>query len=66
MKKAIVHLLLKEPSFELTIFANYCLVLNLLFLSKVVESVVVVQLQAFLDAAAILDPFFPASALTIG
>lgn len=40
-----------------TILSNYCPISNIMFLSKVVERVVAEQLQVFLDAAEILDPF---------
>lgn len=37
--------------------ASYCPVSNLQFLGKVVERVVVEQLQAFLEDSSVLDPF---------
>lgn len=49
--------LLKRPSLDLTMLDNFCLVSNLPFLGKVVNKVVMQQLQSDLDEADQLDHF---------
>lgn len=51
------YLLLKKPSLDLTILDNFHPVSNLSFLEKIVEQVVMQQLQRVLDEANYLDLF---------
>ncbi|KAF7243102.1 RNA-directed DNA polymerase from mobile element jockey [Varanus komodoensis] len=57
LKEAEVRLVLKKASLDPEIAANYRPVANIPFLGKVLEWVVVGQLQAFLDKTDYLDPF---------
>ena len=49
-KTAIVKPLLKKPSLDHNNLKNYCLVLNLSFLSKILDKIVLSQLSAYLSS----------------
>ncbi|KAF7239258.1 hypothetical protein EYD10_14085 [Varanus komodoensis] len=57
LKEAVVQPVLKKASLDPEVAANYGPVANILFLGKVLERVVVGQLQALLDETDYLDPF---------
>ncbi|XP_070800657.1 uncharacterized protein, partial [Pituophis catenifer annectens] len=57
LKEAVVRPLLKKPSLDPAILANYRPVSNLRFMAKVVESVVARQFPQFLEETSYLDPF---------
>ena len=49
LKKSIVTPILKKPNHDAEDLANYCLVSNLPFISKLLEKVVAKRLSAYLD-----------------
>ena len=55
-KNAVVKPLLKKPSLDCNVLKNYRPVSNLVFLSKVLEKVVLKQLLAYLNAHSLLPP----------
>ncbi|KAF7251650.1 RNA-directed DNA polymerase from mobile element jockey [Varanus komodoensis] len=56
-KEVVVQLVLKKASLDSEMATNYRPVANILFLGKVLERVVVGQLQALLNETDYLDPF---------
>ena len=56
-KCAIIRPLLKKPGLDKNLLQNYHPVSNLPFLSKVIERVVVKQMDDHLTGNALLDPF---------
>ena len=57
LKEAVIRLLLKKPSQDPSVLDNYWPVSNISFLGKVLEHVVVSQLQRFLEEVDYLDQF---------
>lgn len=57
LKEVVVVPLLKKPPLDPTDPANYHLILNLLFLGKVVDKATAEQIQGFLDNILAPDPF---------
>ncbi|KAF7236044.1 putative RNA-directed DNA polymerase from transposon BS [Varanus komodoensis] len=57
LKEAVVRLVLKKASLDPDMATNYRPVANIPFLGKLLERVVVGQLQALLDETDYLDPF---------
>uniref|UniRef100_A0A3B3QY49 Reverse transcriptase domain-containing protein n=1 Tax=Paramormyrops kingsleyae TaxID=1676925 RepID=A0A3B3QY49_9TELE len=56
-KHAVVQPLIKKPNLDTSILSNYRPISKLPFLSKVLEKLVLQQLQFFLDIHGILEPF---------
>lgn len=56
-KEAMVHSLVKRPSLDSILLDNFYPVSNFIFLGKIVENVVMWQLQRFLDEMDYLDLF---------
>ncbi|XP_005749552.1 RNA-directed DNA polymerase from mobile element jockey-like, partial [Pundamilia nyererei] len=56
-KHAVVQPLLKKPNLDPSILSNYRPISNLPFLSKVLERVVIRQLQSFLDHNSLYEKF---------
>ncbi|KAF7246590.1 Craniofacial development protein 2 [Varanus komodoensis] len=57
LKEAVIRPILKKESLDQEMATNYRLVINIPFLGKVLERVVVGQLQVLLDDTNYLDPF---------
>ena len=57
LKEAVIRLLLKKPSPDPSVLDNYWPVSNIPFLGKVLEHVVISQLQGFLEEVDYLDAF---------
>ncbi|KAF7250970.1 Interleukin-1 receptor accessory protein-like 1, partial [Varanus komodoensis] len=57
LKEAVIRPVLKKASLDPEMATNYRPVANILFLGKVLEGVMVGQLQALLDESDYLDPF---------
>lgn len=56
-KHAVVRPLLKKPHLDPSVLSNFRHVSHLPFLSKVLEKVVFIQLQTFLEINSVLDKF---------
>uniref|UniRef100_A0A671US34 Reverse transcriptase domain-containing protein n=1 Tax=Sparus aurata TaxID=8175 RepID=A0A671US34_SPAAU len=56
-KHAVVRPLLKKPNLDPSVLSNFRPVSNLPFLSKVLEKVVFIQLQSFLEDNSVLEKF---------
>ncbi|KAJ0015514.1 hypothetical protein NQD34_009134 [Periophthalmus magnuspinnatus] len=56
-KHAIVRPLLKKPNLDSSVLSNFRPVSNLSFISKILEKIVFIQLQSFLDENSILEKF---------
>ena len=56
-KHAVVRPLLKKPNLDPSVLSNFRPVSNLPFLSKVLEKVVLIQLQSFLENNSVLEKF---------
>lgn len=56
-KHAVVRPLLKKPNLEPSVLSNFRPVSHLPFLSKVLEKVVFIQLQAFMQKNSVLEKF---------
>ena len=57
LKRAVVLALLKKPTLNLAALGNYRPISNLPCVAKVMERLVVIQLQAYLESFYLLDKF---------
>jgi len=57
LKSAVLRSLLKKPSLNKEIFANYRPISNLKMVSKIIEKAVAVQLNTYLSANSLHEPF---------